>query len=523
MGGFFVVKYREIIRLHAQGLSQRSIAASCSNSRNTVKNVLEKAKQHALSWPLEKDMSDSELQVLLFPDKNEMGNIQKKPDCEYIHKELAKSGVTLSLLWDEYSLNCRENKEIPYSYRQFCRFYHAYATKTKATMRIKRKPGELLEVDWAGQTMSIKDHITGEDISAYVFVSALPCSQYAYVEAFLSMETENWITAHIHAFRFYGGFTRIIVPDNLKTGVVQASRTEPILNRTYQEMAEHYQTTIIPARVRHPKDKPSAEGTVGTISTWIIASLRNQQFFSIQELNKAIQEKLSEFNTKPFQKKAGNRLTAFTEEEKFALLPLPDSPYELAQWKKATVQYDYHIHVDKMLYSVPYDYIKHQIDVRITQHIVEIFYKHLRIASHKRLHGREGQYATNPDHMPKDHKQFIDFNQETVLEWAESAGNHILTTVKCILAAYRTEKQALKSCLGLMKLADKHSISRVEKACERALSYTPRPTLKSIQTILKTGQDKLNHVESSENRTPVKSEISHGFTRGSAYYGGKRP
>lgn len=377
-------------------------------------------------------------------------------------------------------------------------------------------------MDWTGQTMSIKDHITGEDIPAYVFVSVLPCSQYAYVEAFLSMETENWITAHIHAFQFYGGVTRIIVPDNLKTGVVRASRTEPILNRTYQEMAEHYQTTIIPARVRHPRDKPSAEGTVGTISTWIIASLRHQQFFSIQELNQAIQEKLTDFNTKSFQKKEGNRLTAFTEEEKFALLPLPDSPYELAQWKKATVQYDYHIHLDKMLYSVPYDYIKHQVDVRITQHVVEIFYKHFRIASHKRLHGREGQQATNPDHMPKDHKQFIDFNQETVLEWAESAGTHILTTVKCILAAYRIEKQALKSCLGLMKLADKHSIARVEKACERALSYTPRPTLKSIQTILKTGQDKLTQ-EASEDRTPIKSENSHGFTRGAAYYGGTRP
>ncbi|MFD1708509.1 IS21 family transposase, partial [Siminovitchia sediminis] len=192
-------------------------------------------------------------------------------------------------------------------------------------MRIKRKPGELLEVDWAGQTMHIKDNITGEDIPAYVFVSALPCSQYAYVEAFLSMDTESWITAHIHAFQFYGGVTRIIVPDNLKTGVVKASRTEPTINRIYQEMAEHYNTTIIPARVRHPKDKASAEGTVGNITTWIIASLRNQQFFSITELNLAIKEKLTEFNTKPFQKKKGNRLTAFTEEEKFALISLPVS------------------------------------------------------------------------------------------------------------------------------------------------------------------------------------------------------
>ena len=173
-----------------------------------------------------------------------------------------------------------------------------------------------------------------------------------------------------------------------------------------------------------------------------------------------------------------------------------------------------------MLYSVPYDYIKHHVDVRITQHIVEIFYKHLRIASHKRIRGKEGQHATHPDHMPKEHKQFIDLTPEAVREWATSAGTNILTTMQCILSAYRTEKQALKSCLGLMKLADKHSIARVEKACERALSYTPRPTLMSVQTILKTGQDKL---APSKDRTPIQSTDSHGFTRGAAYYGGKRP
>ncbi|WP_144462997.1 IS21 family transposase [Siminovitchia fortis] len=515
-----MIKYREILRLHAQGVSQRGIASSCSSSRNTISDVLSRARTQGITWPFEKDMSDAELQELLYPEKDASSGFRRKPDCEHIHKELAKSGVTLSLLWEEYCLSCRANKEIPYSYRQFCRFYHAYASKTKATMRIRRKPGELLEVDWAGQTMQIKDNITGEDIPAYVFVSALPCSQYAYVEAFLSMDTESWITAHIHAFQFYGGVTRIIVPDNLKTGVVKASRNEPTINRIYQEMAEHYNTTIIPARVRHPKDKASAEGTVGNISTWIIASLRNQQFFSITELNLAIKEKLTEFNTKPFQKKKGNRLTAFTEEEKFALFPLPVSPYEIAAWKKATVQYDYHIHLDKMYYSVPYDYIKHRVDVRLTKDIVEIFYNHFRVASHKRLYGEAGQASTNPDHMPDKHKQFINFNREYVLDWADSAGMHILTTVRSILSSYKTEKQGLKSCIGLMKLADKHSMERLENACERALTYTPRPTLKSIQTILKTGQDKLPTNDSSD--TVEKTGGSFGFTRGAAYYGGER-
>ncbi|WP_188207446.1 IS21 family transposase [Alkalibacillus aidingensis] len=514
-----MVKYRDILRLHAQGVTQRGIASSCGHSRNTIRNVVNRAKEKGFSWPFENNLTDADIQSILFPEKHQSLDFRRKPDCEYIHKELAKSGVTLSLLWDEYSLNCRENNEIPYGYRQFCRFYHNYAIKTKATMRIKRKPGEILEVDWAGQTMNLTDNLTGEAIPVYIFVATLPCSQYSYVEGFLSMNTENWLTAHINTFKFYGGVPRIIVPDNLKTGVIKASRSEPIINRSYQEMAEYYQSTIIPARVRHPKDKPSAEGTVGHISTWIIASLRHEKFFSLIELNKAIHEKLKDFNLRSFQKKDGNRQTAYFEEEKFAMGPLPASPYEIATWQKATVQYDYHINMNKMYYSVPYDYIKHQVDVRVARNTIEVFYKSLRIASHKKMTGKKGQSSTLPDHMPREHQQYIDFNQEYVLKWARSVGNHALKTVESILASYQSEKQGLKSCLGLIKLADKHSIERLELACEKALSYTPRPTLKSIQTILKTGQEKVmnENDRSSLNQT---NKSSYGFTRGADYYGG---
>lgn len=516
-----MIKYREILRLHTQGISQRGIASSTSNSRTTIREVVKRAEERNIGWPLKEEITDRDLQELLFPEKHASNNFRRKPDCDYIHKELAKPGVNLTLLWEEYSLSCRSNEEIPYSYRQFCRFYHDFARKTKATMRIKRKPGELLEVDWAGQTMAIKDHLTGEDIPVYIFVSALPCSQYAYVEGFLSMNAESWITAHIHAFKFYEGVPRIIVPDNLKTGVVKASKYEPIIHAGYQEMAEHYHTTIVPARVRHPKDKASAESTVGHISTWIIASLRNQEFFSLKELNDAVHEKLEEFNHKPFQKKQGSRHTAFKEEEHFALTPLPASTYEIATWRIATVQYDYHIVVDKMSYSVPYDYVKYQVDIRVTRTIVEVFYKGLRIASHKKLKGKSGQFSTLSDHMPKEHKQYIDFDASYVRQWGKTAGSNILITINSILASYRVEKQAVKSCLGLIKLSDTYSVERLEKACERALRYTSRPTLKSIQTMLKNGQDKLPVINEEESdRKEVKSN-PYGFTRGADYYGGK--
>ncbi|GAA0504525.1 IS21 family transposase [Salinibacillus aidingensis] len=515
-----MVKYREILRLHAQEVTQRGIAASCGHSRNTVREVIRRAGEKGVEWPFEKDLTDVDLQMLLFPEKQSPSDHRRRPDGDYIHKELAKSGVTLSLLWDEYSLKCRASNEVPYSYRQFCRFYNDYARKTKATMRIKRKPGEQMEVDWAGQTMHLTNNLTGEEIPVYIFVSALPCSQYAYVEGFLSMNVESWITAHIHAFEFYGGVTRIVTPDNLKTGVTKSSKTDPVINLSYQEMAEHYHTTIIPARVRHPKDKASVEGNVGHISTWIIASLRNEKFFSLSELNNAIKDKLKEVNTKPFQKKSGSRQEAFLEEEKFALLPLPNSPYEIAGWTTTIVPYNYHIDIDNNYYSVPYDYIKCTVDIRVTRNIIEIFYKNIRIASHKRIIGQKGENSSLPDHMPRDHRKYVEFDRESILKWGETAGPATLLTVERILESYSNEKQGLKSTYGLMKLADKYSIERIETACERVMSYTPRPKLKSIQTILKTGQDKLP-VENKTKRTSTQnSSNNYGFTRGAEYYGG---
>lgn len=515
-----MIKYREILRLYSQGISQRGIASSCQCSRNTASAVIQRADKCEISWPFEEDLSDSELQDLLFPEKA-LPTSRKIPDCEYIYREMAKSGVTLSLLWSEYCEQCRINNELPLMYSQFCRYYRKYANTTKATMHINRKPGEQLEVDWAGQTAQIIDHTTGEIIKAYVFVGVLSCSQYAYVEAFLSQNQECWIVAHVNAYKFFGGVTRILVPDNLKTGVEKSSWYTPIINKTYHEMAEHYGTAVIPARVRKPKDKPNAEGAVGVISTWIIASLRNQKFFSLRDLNNAIHEKLTEFNSRPFQKKPGSRLSVFLEEEKSALMPLPAAPYELAIWKTATVQFNYHISVDKMHYSVPYEYIKHKVDVRITRNVVEAFFNNHRIASHVKLHGRSGQYSTIVDHMPDDHKNYTAWNSERFISWAEGVGPNTTTTIRAILSAHKVEQQGYKSCMALLKLADKYSVTRVETACKKALTYTPRPSYKSVQTILKTGQDK---VVTKEDPTPPSNEpkASFGFTRGSGYYGGEQ-
>lgn len=511
-----MTKYREILRLSNMGLSQRSIAASCQCSRNTVSEVLSRATQKDLAWPLSEEVTDTDLMQILFPEKSQPSS-RKIPDSEYIHKELARNGVTLSLLWSEYCEVCRLSNEIPLKYTQYCNYYRKFAATTKATMHIHRRPGEQLEVDWAGQTATIIDKNTGDPITVYVFVAALSYSHYAYVEGFLSQNQESWIAAHVNTFTHLEGVPKILVPDNLKTGVEKPSWHSPVINKTYHEMSEHYGTAVIPARVRKPRDKPNAEGAVGIISTWIIASLRNQTYFTITELNEAISDKLYEFNSRPFQKKPGSRLSVFLDEEKYTLQPLPAYAYELATWKIATVQFNYHISIDNMHYSIPYEYIKHKVDVRITKGIIEVFYSNHRICSHPRLHGQYGQYHTIEDHMPENHKQYTQWNSDRFLSWTQNVGPNATQVIKGILSFHRIEQQGYKACMAVLKLADRYSLVRLESACMRALSYTPNPSYKNISTILKSGQDILT----LDNKPTDIAQSNHSFTRGAEYYGRK--
>ncbi|MCL2791442.1 MAG: IS21 family transposase [Desulfobulbus sp.] len=510
-----MTSYREILRLNSQGLSQRSIAASCGCGKGTVQRIITHAMEQGLVWPLPPEVTDERLRQLFSAPEKPEGMSYTEPDYEHVHREMGKRGVTLSLLWSEYRTQCREVGDIPFMYSAFCEHYRTYTVRNKATMHLEHRPGEQMEVDWAGQTMAVVDNITGDAITAHVFVAVLPCSGYAYVEAFLSRNQENWIAAHVNAYQYFGGVTRILVPDNLKTGVDRVDWYTPVINKSYHEMAEHYGTAVIPARVRKPKDKPTVEGTVGVVSTWIIAALRNWKFFSLVELNEAIREKLVEFNSKPFQKKQGSRLSVFLEEEQPELQPLPDHPFELAEWKICVVAFNYHVRVDKMFYSVPYAYIKHEVSARLTHGTVEIFHDGTRIASHARRYGHPGQYSTLQEHMPEDHLKYVQWNAERFLAWAKAVGENTVAVTKSILTSRKIEQQAYRTCMTLLKLAEKYSPARLEAACKRALSYSPAPGLKSVQTILATEQDKLPEEDTSRD-----ASADFAFTRGSGYYGG---
>ena len=417
-----MVNYREILRLESLKYTQRQIAASVHSSRNTVSDVIKLASHKGLSWPLDDSCTNEVLYSLLYPNRLEAINPRKEPDYSYIHKELARPGVNLTLLWTEYCSECHTNGKTPYMYSQFCDKYRHWAHLTKATMRINHKPGDVMQVDWAGTTIKYQDSMIDEEYEAYIFAAVLPCSCYAYVEACDDMKATNWLLCHVHAYNYFGGVTRLLIPDNLKTGVVKNTRYDTVLNRSYEEMAEYYNTAIVPTRVRHPQDKSLAEGTVKFATTWVIAALRNRQFFSLEEVKKAVAEKLEELNRPPFKKREGCRFTAYSSEEQAFMKPLPLTPFEPAVWSTAKVHLDYLISDGKNKYSVPFDLMGEQVDIRLTKTAVEVYYHGSRVASHPRSAVVLRNPVVQPEHMPAEHRKYLAYNKEDFTAWAQNIG-----------------------------------------------------------------------------------------------------
>ena len=511
--------YRKILELHGDNVSLRSIAQIVQHSCQKVTEVIKTADRKGVSLPLGEEMTDKWLEEFLFPEIKQEASGRHLMNFEHVHNELARPNVTLTLLHDEYVREAKSVNKIPYAYRTFAEHYHEYSKKHKATMRIKRKPGEIMEVDWAGSTLFFTDPDTGEPVKVYVFVAILPCSQLFYVEGSLRMDLPSWIKLHRHAFEYYGGTPQILVPDNLKTGVTKHTRKEIILNQTYAEMADHYGTVIMPARVRAPQDKASVEASVKHVSTWIIQALRNVTFFSLTEVNEEIKKKLEQLNDRPFQNKIGSRRSAFLEEEKFALSPLPDTPYQLSEWRTSKVRKDYHISINSMFYSVPYELIGQSVDVRVSDSLIEVYYNHMRVASHITLYGKFGQFSTLKEHMPYNHQVYIEQTPEEAIKWATGVGEYTLQVIMSILDRYDKEKQAVDIIFNLKKLERKYSRYEIERACRIVCQSTNNPTVKSIYTLIQA-----NRKEDEREATTLntqKTDANHGFTRGAAYYGGR--
>ena len=516
--------YKRIIQLNEQKISQRKIEKEVRSSRHTIKDVIEAAKTKNIGYKDIESLSDSQIEELLdlhFSRQTKESPLYEMPDYEYLSKELKKPGVTIKMIWEEYCEDCHSSGKIPYRLTQFKKYLHDYIDEHEFTDIISHKPGESIEVDWAGTRPYWFDPYTGDMIEGYLFVGVLSYSGYGYAEVTADMKEESWINCHVHMFEFFGGVSKFLIPDNLKTGVIaHPKQGDIILNRYYEEMAEHYGVAILPARVLHPKDKPLAENLVKQFTREVIGRLRNRKFFSIDEYNRECLKKVEEFNRARFQKKDGSRYIAYLEEKDY-LDPLPVYPYEFALWKKAKVQTNSHISCDRKFYSVPYEYIGNEVDLRITDKTITIFYKGTKLCVHPVLKQRDGMYSTNPDHMPKGSNAHEKWNRDRFIKWANRIGISTTTVITDLFTQYSHERQAYNGAKSILLLADRYSPERLEKACQIALKHLSRIRYRDINGILKNSNDlKIETDESERKQEPSAS--SSPYLRGSNYYSGGR-
>jgi transposase len=502
-------KIRDVLRLKGQaGLSIRQIARCVSISHSTVRDYLQRAERAGLTWPLPEGLDEAALDRMLFPPAAPSHHPRPQPDWQWVHREMRRKGVTLMLLWQEYKAAHPDG----YQYSRFCDHYRAWRGKLDLVMRQEHRAGEKLFVDYAGQTAEVVDAETGELRQAQIFVAVLGASNYTYAEATWTQSLPDWIGAHQRAFDFFGGVPEIVVPDNLKAGVTRAHRYEPDLNPTYQDLASHYGVAVIPARVRRPRDKAKAEAGVLLVERWILAALRNQTFFCLDELNEAISELLGRLNERPFKKLEGCRRVLFELLDRPALRPLPAEPYVYAEWKKARVHIDYHVEIEGHYYSVPYQHVRQQVDVRITVRTVECFFKERRIASHLRS-WRTGHHTTVKEHMPPAHRYLADWTPERMTRWAAKTGEATALLIARVMASRRHPQQGYRTCLGILRLAETHGEERLEAAARRALAIGAK-TYKSVVSILQNGLES-RPLPGVEETDPV---ITHDNIRGADYY-----
>ena len=501
-------KIRDVLRLRAGGLSKRQIAASLNVGTTSVGEYLRRARRAGLGWPLPVDVSDEDLDRLLFPPPVAIAADRRPlPDWPALHRELRKSGVTLSLLWEEYRAVHPEG----YGYSRFCDLYRDWRGRLGPTMRQVHVAGEKMFVDYAGATVEVIDGLTGEIREAQVFVATLGASSYTYAEATWSQALPDWIGSHGRAFAFFGGVPRQVVPDNLKSGVARACLYDPEINRTYAGMAAHYGTAIVPARPRKPRDKAKVEVGVQVVERWVLARLRNRRFFSLAELNQAIRELLEDLNGRVTRHLGASRRRLFEDLDRPALARLPAQAYEYAEWKRRRAGLDYHVEVEKHYYSVPHALARQTLWARITDRTVEIFHNGKRVAAHVRGSG-DRRHTTTPEHMPSAHRRYANWTPQRVRRMAAANGPHTETLVTVILRDRPHPEQGFRSCLGIVRLAKTHGTERVEAACERALEIGAH-SYSSVASILKNNLDRRKPQRATDGPA-----IDHVNIRGSGYF-----
>lgn len=507
-------KLSEILRLKIDHeLSDRAIGRSCRISHRTVADYVQRFLESCLPWPLPEDMDEAAIQARLFPINQSVpppDDSKSMPDMKYLHGELKRPGVTLYLLWEEY----RQQVPDGYGKSQFYQRYRQWANKLNPTLRQEHKAGEKVFVDWAGKKPAIVDPTTGKRRHVELFVACLGASSYLYAQARPTQRLADWIAANVHMLEFFEAVPAIVVPDNTRTAVTRPCRYEPDLNPTYQDFADHYSLAIVPARSRKPRDKAKAESAVLIAERLILGGLRDQDFFSLTELNAGIGRVVKKLNDKPLQKLDESRRKLFERIDRPAMGPLPAKRYEYGEWKKAKVNIDYHVEADRNYYSVHYGLIHKSVDVRLAVSTVEIWYRGRRVASHQRIYDK-GRHSTQLAHRPPSHQKHLEWTPERILAWARKTGPCTEALLAKVMARRRHPEQGFRSCLGILRLAQRYSPQRLENACQRALTIGGC-SYKSVSSILKRGLD--SEPLDADSQPTDQTLVVHGNIRGKNYY-----
>ena len=502
---------RRIMRLHHEGLSTREITRAVGLARSTVQDALKRAVAAKLSWPLPDDLTDEVLEARLFARAGGGfgAGVRKRPEPDWgaLVRELRRPAVTMVILWDEY----RQTWPDGYGYSRFCELLRAFQQRLSPVMRQHHVAGDKVFVDYSGKRLEIIDATTGLVRMAEIFVAVLGASNYTFAEVTWSQTLPDWIGSHVRLFGHLGGVTRLVVPDNLKSGVNKASFYDPEINRSYGRMTAHYDIGVVPARPKRPRDKASVEAGVRFAQGYIIGRLRNQTFFSLEEANAAITAAMTRMNTHPMRKLGVSRADLLESLERPALRPLPVVDYEYAEWRLVRAGLDYHVEIEAFYYSVPHALIREQVDARITTGTIELFHRGKRVAAHQRRYGGAPRHGTDVDHMPSAHRHYAEWSPERFCRWGADIGPNTQGLIIAILARRPHPEQGFRTCMGVLRLYKALEKSRAESVSAYALAIGALNS-KSVASIIDHNLDLAAPGEEGD------SVDSHANVRGPLYF-----
>lgn len=492
--------------------SNRTIAAALRVSPSTVYEVLSRFTAASLSWPLPDALLPEKLEKMLFPTRRMRTSELIAPDWLYIDTELRRPGVTRQLLWIEYST---EIGEMALGYSQFCRCYRQWKKCQKRSMRQTHRAGEKLFIDFCGPTVPVSDPDTGNVRRVAIFVAVMGASNYTYAEACPGQDMMSWLNANSHCLTFLGGVPALLVPDNLRSAVSKADRYEPVINDSYQSLASHYSTVVMPARPYKPKDKAKVENGVLLVERWLLARIRNETFHTMHALNVRLRELMTELNNRPMKGYGGqSRAQRFALLDAPCLQPLPAMPYEYTEFRAVKVAPDYHVEYDRHWYSVPHELVGERLSVKAGQTLVQVWHKGRCVAQHPRS-DRQYSHSTNPAHMPVNHRGHSSWTPEKLLDNAARTGKATRQVVEAMLNAKNHPEQAYRAVLGLLSLQKKYGAERLEKACDKACGLN-HPERRFIENLLRHNREGIGETV-KENRE-LQLPLEHENLRGPKYY-----